>query len=51
MGNLREKIDAKRDQVADAQKQYKEAKRDAKDGTSHSKMLVATWDLYLMYLF
>lgn len=43
MGNLKQKIDAKRDQVADAQKQYKEAKRDAKDGTTHSKMSVETW--------
>lgn len=42
MGNLKQKIDAKREQVADAQKQYKEAKRDAKDGTSQSKMLVIT---------
>ncbi|XP_065205283.1 DNA topoisomerase I, mitochondrial-like isoform X2 [Planococcus citri] len=38
MGNLKQKIETKKEQVAEAQKQYKEAKRDAKDGSAHSKM-------------
>lgn len=40
MGTLKQKIDQKREQVIEAQKQCKEAKRDARDGTAHSKMLV-----------
>lgn len=38
MGNLKEKINAKREQVAEAQKQFKEAKRDAKNGSASSKV-------------
>lgn len=38
MGNLKQKIDAKKEQVKEAQKQFKEAKREAKSGSAQGKM-------------
>jgi DNA topoisomerase-1 len=46
MGNLKQKIDAKKEQVAEAQKQVKAAKRDAKDGSAQSKMYASFFVIF-----
>lgn len=38
MANLREKLTAKREAVEEAEKNYKHAKRDAKNGSAKERM-------------